>query len=472
MIHLSIKSLLPSFAWISKSKWYLIAFFLFIATLFFIVANLSDPTLFFILGIFGIVPLYFLFKLENFFEVLFLVIFIFIIEILNNSIGAEALITGLGLIIWITLIRTLMQGPSQWQDKIFLKEILFFIGVAFISLFTGVIILNGLRLFGINLVLGLSIFLITHFTCASFKSLHYLTFFVILFLFLNSLYGIAYFIENQNRAISFFIDTPTYSGHFFVQGIALSTGAYFCPAFKNIQKSLIGIIFFLLIALFLTLTRAAWIAFFLLVIISLFFTNIPKRYIFSGILVFSILFIFAFFYLRTEELLFMIKERVSYDVKNANIGVGSIAFRVLLAQSAWEIFIKNPFLGIGFDNFVAINSNTTLFPIIKALGGKDLYVHNVYLQIMAEMGIVGIIAFLNLIRVVYKYLSKMLTATKFHEYRFLLLGWSGAFTLWLFMALTEASLYTPTTATVFFLYLGIFSGFRKLFLNEGIKLCK
>ncbi len=113
--------------------------------------------------------------------------------------------------------------------------------------------------------------------------------FIILFLFLNSLYGIIYFIENQNRAISFFIDTPTYSGHFFVQGIALSIGAYFCPPFKNMQKSLLGIIFFLLIALFLTLTRAAWIAFFLLVVISLFFTNIPKRYIFSGIFIFSII---------------------------------------------------------------------------------------------------------------------------------------------------------------------------------------
>jgi hypothetical protein len=85
---------------------------------------------------------------------------------------------------------------------------------------------------------------------------------------------------------------------------------------------------------------------------------------------------------------------------------------------------------------------------------------------MAEMGIIGLIAFLYLIIAAYINIAKMSRIMKDHNYRFLLLGYGGGFCLWLFMALTEASLYTPITAIFFFFYLGIFSGFHKLLKPE------
>ena len=162
-----------------------------------------------------------------------------------------------------------------------------------------------------------------------------------------------------------------------------------------------------------------------------------------------------------------IQDRVTDDIKNASLNMGSIAFRVLLWQSAWQMFLDNPVLGIGFDNFVLHNVSTAYFPFLKALGGEGLYVHNVYLQILVEMGLIGFLAFLNLLRVVYTKLLRITRTVRDDDYLYVVLGYGGALALWLFMSLTEASIYTPVTAAFFFFYLGMISGFNKILIKEN-----
>jgi O-antigen ligase len=431
-----------------------------------IISRLDDPLPFFMLGTFGIIPFLYFNKINGFFEILVLILFISLIEKLNLSIGIEALTAGILLLFLLNLVRSFIEGFDGWRQVQFRKELILFNGIAFASLFSGLIVLNGLRMFVINCVFGIFVFLITHHTCKSFLRIQYLTLFLMLFFLINGLYGIFDFAQNQGRAVCLSIDTPTYSGHLFAEGIAISIGALFSPFFKKYRTWIFLSILVLITALFLTFTRAAYLSMGILIGLVVFFTRIPKRYIISGILGIGVFLIFVFIYFKSNAVLFMIKQRMDMDVRNANLSVGSIAFRFLLWKSAWEMFLQHPLLGIGFDNFVKVNASTSLFPIIKGLGGANLYAHNVYLQFLAEMGIPGLASFIWLIWRVFMKISTLLKKLSNNEYRFLLLGYAGGFVLWLFMALTEAAFYTPMTALLFFFYLGIFSGFTNLILNR------
>jgi len=55
--------------------------------------------------------------------------------------------------------------------------------------------------------------------------------------------------------------------------------------------------------------------------------------------------------------------------------------RILLYSRAWELFLEYPVFGIGWGQFINITSGQLL--------SRDLSVHNVYLQLLAEVGLVG-----------------------------------------------------------------------------------
>ena len=61
---------------------------------------------------------------------------------------------------------------------------------------------------------------------------------------------------------------------------------------------------------------------------------------------------------------------------NGGEGDGSTRWRFYFMQEGIEIFTQNPFFGVGLDNF------QTFF-------GKDLYAHNNYVEILADLGILG-----------------------------------------------------------------------------------
>lgn len=451
-----------------KNKLSLILFIGFNASLLLITALIGNPTILFIVTAVLLIVLSFLPRVKNFLEVLLLVMLVFSIEILYNNFGLIVLLGAAGLVLSLAFMRSFVEGSNDWKYGILKKELLIFISIIFFSLFWGSPALTGYRLFGINFVFGFLIFLITHFTVSSFRSLHFITVLLILVITLNAIYAIYFHMLFGYRAVSLFVETPTYSGHYFVQAIALAIGAYFSPPFQKLRSILLVALTVLLVALFLTLTRAAWLAFFFLVVLSLFFSKIPKRYLIYGGVAVGIVVLAAFFLLSSDTFGIMLKARLATDVQSANVSVGSIAFRILLWQSAWDLFLNNPILGIGFDNFVVLNAMTPSFPIVRALGGADLYVHNIYLEILAETGVVGFFVFILLIVVTYKRLAFMLTHMIWHPYRFLLLGYAGVLSLWFFMGLTEAALYTPVTAIFLFFILGIISGYHKILLCENL----
>jgi O-antigen ligase len=83
------------------------------------------------------------------------------------------------------------------------------------------------------------------------------------------------------------------------------------------------------------------------------------------------------------------------DTVGASQAFASLNSRKLLALAAWREFLQYPMLGIGFGNFAAaVKDHSTLI-----LGETA---ENTYLQIMAEMGMAGLLAFLFFLVVAWK----------------------------------------------------------------------
>ena len=83
------------------------------------------------------------------------------------------------------------------------------------------------------------------------------------------------------------------------------------------------------------------------------------------------------------------------ETVGASQAFASLNFRKLLALAAWSEFLENPVLGIGFGNFAgAVQDHSTLI-----LGETA---ENTYLQILAEMGAAGLLAFLFFLVVAWK----------------------------------------------------------------------
>jgi len=61
-------------------------------------------------------------------------------------------------------------------------------------------------------------------------------------------------------------------------------------------------------------------------------------------------------------------------------------------QAAWEMFIQNPILGLGPNNY-AINYQDYARRIGLERRTQEREAHSMYLQIMAETGLIGMVAF-------------------------------------------------------------------------------
>lgn len=71
--------------------------------------------------------------------------------------------------------------------------------------------------------------------------------------------------------------------------------------------------------------------------------------------------------------------------------INSVAERLVLTQAALDITLKNPIVGVGGNNFILELSKLDLFSLAETRLLQP--VHNVFLLILAENGIIGLILF-------------------------------------------------------------------------------
>lgn len=138
------------------------------------------------------------------------------------------------------------------------------------------------------------------------------------------------------------------------------------------------IITILVSALFLTFSRSAWLAFiiFLLAILLLSFKNKEKNIIQLSYFTSALILMFCVIYFP------LIQTRFSQNTVNE---IRSTTERITGYREAWKIFKANPLLGVGIGNYTLASYNLN-----KNLPGWDYQpVHNIYLLLLAELGLIG-----------------------------------------------------------------------------------
>jgi len=111
----------------------------------------------------------------------------------------------------------------------------------------------------------------------------------------------------------------------------------------------------------------------------------------------------------------------------------SVYDRILLAETAIYMGLKNPVWGVGFTNFRylyghylktgAISYYYSLALREEVAGGRKLETHNSYLQILAEGGIIVFLLFISILLIFLKRLTILFKYT-YRERSFLEVGWS------------------------------------------------
>ncbi len=157
--------------------------------------------------------------------------------------------------------------------------------------------------------------------------------------------------------------------------------------FKAVRFILAGLFILLFTCLVMTVSRGAWFAF----IASALFLGV---WIYPVGVFFLLL---ALFIIITQPFYpALIKERLdsfflSFDV-NGLRDAGSIE-RKIFWQAGWKMFKSSPWIGLGLGTFMF---NFKRF-VIETYQYGPAYAHNCYLQMLSELGLIGLVSFLSIL---------------------------------------------------------------------------
>ncbi len=133
--------------------------------------------------------------------------------------------------------------------------------------------------------------------------------------------------------------------------------------------------------------------------------------------------------------------------------------RTVLYDRAWELFRENPIFGIGWDQFLVVTSGQLL--------ARDLTVHNVYLQILTEMGIVGFVIIIIPFAYVYfktiRTLKKVIDDDMYNKNWRMGISFSFYFqTFFLLYCISENPFYNVVYMFLYFFSITIVNSFHSL----------
>ncbi|MFZ5932813.1 MAG: O-antigen ligase family protein [Patescibacteria group bacterium] len=132
----------------------------------------------------------------------------------------------------------------------------------------------------------------------------------------------------------------------------------------------------------------SWGAFLSLIIVVLFYLFLKKRRELSGKIIVSI------FFVGILASLLLPKTPRNYPNLPRDI-----SYRLSLSKSSLETFLRFPLVGIGLNNFVVALPETN---VPAQLSWRLQPVHNIFLLVLSETGIVGLLVFVYLLYVSFK----------------------------------------------------------------------
>ena len=197
---------------------------------------------------------------------------------------------------------------------------------------------------------------------------------------------------------------------------------------KQYKYILLFLVIFLCAILILSLSRGAWLGFFVGVILFLILSKNFKKAIIPLLIFILILMLFP-----------ITRQRIIYSLMP-----GGDADRFALFRTSWAMIKENPFLGKGLGTYM------DYFRKYATIEGV-YYAHNCYLQIWAESGIFSLLSFLLFIgSILYKGISLFRKNSDI-----LLLGLLCAIIAMLVHMFFEVHLYSLRLAVLFWFILGI-----------------
>lgn len=194
---------------------------------------------------------------------------------------------------------------------------------------------------------------------------------------------------------------------------------------KQNHKILITMMIFVLFAIFLTRSRISILISFILTIIFLFEYR-KNKYIKYLIYLLSILLIGSIIYISTLKFNF-----------------NSISERIIWWKTALLMFKENIFFGCGLGNY------TVLFKAFRPeLVLNTLFAHNIFVQLLAEIGIFGTVSFIAIIIYFYINIVKRILENK-NVYFYISVALSVS--AFLIINLVDYSFFVPANMLMFFI---------------------
>lgn len=182
-------------------------------------------------------------------------------------------------------------------------------------------------------------------------------------------------------------------------------------------------------------TRGIILVCVLLGILWMFYILEVKKII-SKYMMFSIIGIIAIILLCNVENMINVLSR-SYDIDRISAYIGSL-----------KMWMTSPLVGIGFSNWSSMYSN---FYMLEGARIKLKHAHNIYLQLLSTVGLIGLSGFIYF---VLYFLKSFFLNLKIDKYNIV-----GIFGMIIFLlhGLVDGSLFVKSTARIFWLFLAIYS---------------
>ncbi|MEK6727060.1 MAG: O-antigen ligase family protein [Candidatus Omnitrophota bacterium] len=214
---------------------------------------------------------------------------------------------------------------------------------------------------------------------------------------------------------------------------------------KAVKFILIGLFTLLFTCLIMTVSRGAWFGF-------------MASALFIGVWIYPVgifLLLLGLFITVTQPFYpTLIKERLNnlFLVFNTTLSsnVGSIE-RQIFWQAGWKMFMSRPWIGLGLGTFMF---NFKRF-VVENYQRGPAYAHNCYLQMLSELGIIGLVLFLSiLILFFYDGIKIMLNRKKTFSWHILLASLAAVLGYSVQMAV-DTIFYNLDLGLLFWLLLGL-----------------
>lgn len=195
----------------------------------------------------------------------------------------------------------------------------------------------------------------------------------------------------------------------------------------------------LFICLMLTVSKGAWIAFLGSVsVMCIWLPPVRLLLVFIMLFVAVTLFLFPPFVKERLSSLFTFLDQSSLDRKK-------------IWSAAWKMFLSRPWLGLGLGTFMF---NFESF-VAEGYAFSPPYAHNCYLQMLAEIGIIGLVAFLAILAIFFYRGIKTIRNSQRTFCWYVLLGSLAAALGYCVQMGVDTFLYSVDLGLLFWLILGI-----------------